>query len=154
MTSNAKPSAPVSRTRRILAAMALLALLVQVGMFFFGFMVPFNRAASLWGKSLEDRRGVVWGLGKVLKGIADQLPPDARIYIMYPDHGFYINCKYYFYPRHVGITTTGKVYQTGQDFAAWNEEPTVQWLQLNGFSHVINCKEGRMWKVPEMSHGR
>jgi hypothetical protein len=131
-----------TRGRPIVAYVVLVATLVQVAFFFFGLLDPINRITSLWGKALEDRRAVVWQPGSVLKGVADRFPESARVFLMYPQPLVHWNCVYYFYPRFVTVTMTNGVYRTNEEYNDWNEKPTEEWLMTNGFTHVLNFKNG------------
>src|SRR5664280_1658629 len=102
----------VPKWQRVTTSLMLLGLLVQTSLFFFGFMDPLKRAASLWGKDLEQRRLIVWQPGFALKSITAQFPLDARVYLMDPDPTTQYNSVYYFYPRLVTITMTNGSYGT------------------------------------------
>jgi hypothetical protein len=147
MKSEATP-ASLGRLKRATASLVLLALLVQISLFFVGLMDPVQRTASLWGKTLEERRTVVWQLGAGLTSLAKRFPEDARIYLMYPDSGLHPNAVYYFYPRLISITMTNGVYGSNEQYKEWNELPTEDWLISNKFNYVLTFKGGgRAWKV-------
>jgi hypothetical protein len=138
----------ISLSRRIGSSLVLLALLIQIMLFFVGLMVPVRRAASLWGKDLEERRGVVWQAGQALKSIAERFPVNSRIYLLYPQPPLQYSIVYYFYPRDVSVTMTNGSYGTLEDYAHWHEIPSWQWLQTNRFDFVLSFKNGgRAWKV-------
>jgi hypothetical protein len=43
---------------------------------------------------------------------------------------------------------TNGVYRTNEEYNDWNERPTEDWLIANGFTHVLNFKNGgRIWQV-------
>ncbi len=138
----------ISKTRRGLAAVVLLTFLAQISLFFIGIMDPYTRARSLWGKSLEQRRGIVCGVGMTLKQIADQFPIDSKIYLIHPQAFVHMNAVYSFYPRTLSVTMSNRRYNTDQEYAAWDEVPSWQWLQTNGFSYVLSFQNGgRRWDV-------
>jgi hypothetical protein len=128
-----------SKSKRILAGTLLGLLLAQVLCFFLGLMVPLNRVAILWGKSVEERLAMLAPAGHAIKNIADKLPIDARVYLMYPDATTHKNSIYYFYPRTVSITMTDACYES--TYAQWDEVPTTEWLVTNHYTHVLNFKE-------------
>lgn len=132
----------------IASRLVLFGVLVQILLFFVGLMVPVQRAASLWGKDLEERRGVVWQPGRALKAVAEQFPTNARMYLLYPQSILHACSVYYFYPRTVSITMANRRYNTGEEYASWNEIPSWQWLVSNKFDFVISFKDGaRAWQV-------
>ena len=136
------------KLQHLATSLMLLGLLVQTSLFFFGLMDPLKRAASLWGKDLEQRRLVVWQPGFVLKSIAAQFPLDARIYLMDPDPTIQYNSVYYFYPRLITITMTNGSYGTTEDYQHWNERPTKEWLAKTNITHVVTFKNGgRIWRI-------
>jgi hypothetical protein len=138
----------ISRTRRGLAAVVLLTFLAQISLFFIGIMDPYTRTRSLWGKSLEQRRGIVCGVGMTLKQIADQFPIDSKIYLIHPQAFVHMNAVYSFYPRTLSVTMSNRRYNTDQEYAAWDEVPSWQWLQTNGFTYVLDFRNGgRRWDV-------
>jgi hypothetical protein len=116
-----------------------LLILLQVGLFFVGLMVPVKLAADLWGKSRQERLKVVWEPGGALSRAADQFPTNASIFWAYPDSALYQQLQYYFYPRWVSVTMTNQFYSEHM-FAAWNESPDPDWLASHGFTHVIRIK--------------
>jgi hypothetical protein len=144
-----EPQSIVTKWQRVIASLVLLALLVQILLFFVGLMVPVRRAASLWGKNLEDRREVVWPPGRALKAFADKLPTDTRIYLLYPQPPLHYSIVYYFYPRTVSVTMTNARYGSLEECANWNEVPSWQWLETNKYSYVLSFKNGggRVWRV-------
>lgn len=138
----------VSPLRRAVAGVMLLAALAQILLFYAGLLDPVRRAASLWGKSLEERRGVVWGPGRSLKAIAEQFPVDAKIYLLDPQALLLWNGVYYFYPRVFSCTMSNRAYRTNEEFAMWNERPSPEWFAKTNFTHVITFKNGgRVWQV-------
>jgi hypothetical protein len=140
--------ASVNRVKRAAASLVLLALLVQISLFFVGLMDPVQRTASLWGKTLEERRAVVWQLGAVLTSVAERFPEDSRIYLMYPDSSLHPNAVYYFYPRLISISMTNGVYGSNEQYKNWHELPTENWLLSNKFNYVLTFKGGgRAWEV-------
>ncbi len=146
--SQTEPQPAISMTQRILASLVLLALLIQVSLFFVGLGDPIHRAEVLWGKKLEERRAVVWQPGSTFKSVAERFPMNARMYLMYPQPLVHWNCVYYFYPRLVRVTMTNGLYRTDEEYANWNEKPTESWLITNGVGYVMNFKNGgRVWEV-------
>ena len=113
-----------------------LLILLQVGLFFVGLMVPVKLAAKLWGKSRQERLQIVWAPGAALSTVADQFPTNASIFWSYPESALYQQLQYYFYPRRVSITMTNQFYSEHM-FAAWNEEPDPDWLTSHGFTDVM-----------------
>jgi len=142
MGSPSIPKSSVSNGRSVLACCLLAALLVQVGMFFTGLLVPVHRIATLWGKSFEDRQQVVSQPARVLSQLAEQFPIDAKIYLVDPQLLLHWNSIYFFYPRLVTVTMTNGGYRTQEAYAAWNERPSEEWLVSHGFTHVISYKNG------------
>jgi hypothetical protein len=138
------PKSPVSKARQVLASCLLAALLVQIGMFFVGLLVPVRRIESLWGKSFEDRQMAVCQPARVLTQLADQFPIDAKIYMTDPQLLLHWNSVYFFYPRLVTVTMTNRGYRTHEAYAAWNERPTDDWLISNGFTHVLSYKNNAL----------
>ena len=136
----------LSRGRSLLPGCLLAALLVQVGMFFVGLLVPVHRLTTLWGKSFEDRQLVVSQAARVLSEIADRFPVDAKLYLTYPQRQLHWNSVYFFYPRLVTATMTNGEYRTDEAYAAWNELPTEDWLVTNGFTHVMSYKNGLQYR--------
>jgi len=132
----------VSRSRSLFAGCLLAALLVQIGMFFVGLLVPVHRVTTLWGKSFEDRQLVVCQPARVLSQIAEQFPVDAKIYLTDPQLLLHWNSVYFFYPRLVTATMANRSYRSNEAYAAWNEQPTEDWLVSNGFTHVLSYKNG------------
>ena len=116
-------------------------ILFQVGLFFVGFMVPVNRAVSLWGKDRQERLRVVWPLGLLAEVIADQFPTNSVIFWTHPQSGAYQQLPYYFYPRRLSCTITNQFYSEKM-FAAWDEKPDADWLAANGYTHVIDTSNG------------
>jgi hypothetical protein len=146
--SQTKPQPAIGKAQRLLASLVLLALLVQVLLFFVGLDDPIHRIKVLWGKKLEERRAIVWQPGSALKAIAERFPPASRLYLMYPQPLVHWNSVYYFYPRLVTVTMTNATYRTDGEYAAWNERPTESWLITNGFNYVMNFKNGgQVWEV-------
>ncbi|MGD1020849.1 MAG: hypothetical protein ABSA12_16180 [Verrucomicrobiia bacterium] len=139
----------IPKAKRMLAGLVLLALLMQISLFFVGIMDPYTRGMSLWGKNLEERRGIVCAAGRALTHLADQFPQDAGIYLIYPQGFLHMNTVYYFYPRNVSVTMTNARYNTDEEYAQWHEIPSWQWLQTNRFSYVLSFqKDGlRVWPV-------
>jgi hypothetical protein len=134
-----------SKPKRILAGALLGLLLAQVLCFFFGLSVPMNLILALWNKSPEDRLAALAPAGHAIKGIADKLPIDARVYLMYPDATLHKNAIYYFYPRTVSITMTDGCYES--TYAQWDERPTTEWLMTNHYTHVLNFRERTLTEV-------
>lgn len=131
--------------RSRIAPLLLGIVLVQVLMFFFGLMVPLNRIFMQWNRSVEERRGMFAPAGQVIKSVADRLPANARVYILDPDATTHKNSLYYFYPRLVSITMTDACYEAIYD--RWNERPSTEWLQTNGYTHLLSYKERRLVEV-------
>jgi hypothetical protein len=146
------PVSPPSSAQKFIASVILLAFLAQIFLFFVGLMVPLRRASLLWGKDLETRRGVVWGAGRALKQLAEQFPEDAKIYIVDPQPLVHWHSVYYFYPRVISVSMTGRAYRTDADYAQWDERPSREWLAQTNFTHIISFKDGlRVWEItPEM----
>jgi hypothetical protein len=143
-----EPAPAIGKTQRMLASLVLLALLVQVSLFFVGLADPIHRIDLLWGKGLEERRAIVWQPGSAFKAIAERLPPESRLFLMYPQPLVHWNSVYYFYPRLVTVTMTNGTYRTDKEYADWNEKPTESWLISNGFNYVMSFKNGgRIWEV-------
>jgi hypothetical protein len=136
------PEGSISKTRRVLAGCLLAALLLQIGMFFIGLLVPVRRIEMLWGKSFADRQMAVCQPARILTQIADQFPMDARIYLMDPQLLLHWNSVYFFYPRLVTVTMTDHSYRSQEAYAAWNERPTDDWLISHGFTYVLSYKNG------------
>lgn len=152
MAQQSKPKDITSRIRHGLASVLLVAVMLQIGMFFVGFLVPMRRVESLWGKSLRDRQMVVCQPAAVLSEIARQLPEDSKIYMTDPVRVVHWNSVYFFYPRLVTATMTNGGYRTDEAYAAWDERPTEEWLMTNGFTLVMNCKNGLQFsRVPSRS---
>jgi len=146
--SQTEPPPAVSLTQRILASLVLLALLIQVSLFFVGLGDPIHRIEILWGKTLEERRAVVWQPGSTLKAIAERFPKGSRMYLMHPQPLVHWNSVYYFYPRSVTVTMTNGMYRTDEEYTNWGETPTESWLITNGLNYVMNFKNGgRVWEV-------
>lgn len=61
-------------TQHIIALILLLAVLVQVGMFFVGLEVPLQRLTRLWGKPFQERQALIWPVGRTFSQLAEQLP--------------------------------------------------------------------------------
>jgi hypothetical protein len=139
------PASPPRRLKRSLAGALLGLLLLQVLSFFFGLTVPLNRVVTLWGKSVDERLALLAPAGHAIKDIADKLPIDARVYIMYPDATIHKNSIYYFYPRTVSITMTDGCYES--TYAQWDESPTTEWLMTNHYTHVLNVRQGTLREV-------
>jgi hypothetical protein len=139
------PASPPRRLKRLLAGVLLGLLLLQVLCFFFGLMVPVNRVVTLWGRSVDERLAQLAPAGHAIKGIADKLPMDARVYIMYPDASVHKNSIYYFYPRTVSITMTDACYES--TYAQWDERPTTEWLVTNHYTHVLNLRQRTLTEV-------
>lgn len=135
------PEGSVSRCRSLYGCL-LAALLVQIGMFFIGLLVPVHRIATLWGKSFEDRQLVVSQPARVLSQIAEQFPVNAKIYLMDPQLLLHWNSVYFFYPRLVTATMSNRGYRSSEAYAAWDERPSEEWLVSNGFTHVLSYKNG------------
>ncbi len=112
------PEGSVSRCRSLFAGCLLGVLLVQIGMFFIGLLVPVHRITTLWGKSFEDRQVVVCQPARVLSQIAEQFPVDAKIYLMDPQLLLHWNCVYFFYPRLVTATMSNRGYRSSEAYAA------------------------------------
>jgi len=144
MPQQSNPPSPVSKACRILAGCLLAALLVQIGMFFIGLLVPVRRIEMLWGKSFEDRQMAVCQPARVLTQFADQFPINAKIYLTDPQLLLHWNSVYFFYPRLVTVTMTNGEYRTHEAYAAWNERPTDDWLISNGFTHVLDFKNNAL----------
>jgi hypothetical protein len=147
--SQLPPKPTATRGQRLLASAVLLALLAQIALFFVGIMDPYTRAQSLWGKDLEERRGVVCSMGRALKMIAERFPQTARIYMIYPQGAIHMNSVYYFYPRDISVTMTNARYNLSEEYAQWHEVPSWQWLETNHFSYVLSFKNGTVnaWPV-------
>lgn len=139
------PPPPPSRLRRILAGVLLGLLLVQVLCFFVGFLVPSDRILRLWGKGVEERRGIFWPPSRVIKPLGDAMPLTAKVYVEQPDATTHKHTAYYFYPRVVAVTMSDTDYENR--YEKWNEPPTREWLLSNGFTYVVNFKEGRLMPV-------
>jgi hypothetical protein len=127
------------------AAVLLGAVLVQVLLFFFGLMVPFNRILLEWNRTVDERRALFAPAGQSIKAIADQLPANARVYLMDPDATTHKNSLYYFYPRLVSITMTDTCYEA--IYERWNERPTAGWLETHGYTFVLSYKDRRLTPV-------
>jgi hypothetical protein len=141
-----------SKSKRILAGVLLGLLLAQVLCFFFGLMVPVNLVVTLWGKSVDERLAQLAPASHAIKDIADKLPIDARVYLMYPTATTHKNSIYYFYPRTVSITMTDACYES--TYAEWDERPTTEWLVTNHYTYVLNFKERTLKEVqPQNSLG-
>lgn len=127
----------------------LLLVLLQLSLFWVGLAETTTRARLLWGKSVEERRAVVNNIGAALTRIASHFPMDAKIYLIHPQGFLYMNAVYYFYPRFLTVTMTNRRYNTVQEFAEWNEIPSVDWLLANGFTHVLSFQNGQVrgWRV-------
>jgi hypothetical protein len=134
-----------SKSKRFLAGALLGLLLVQVLCFFFGLSVPMNLIFALWNRSADARLAALAPAGHAIKDIADKLPLDARVYLMYPDATTHKNSIYYFYPRTVSITMTDACYES--TYAQWDEPPTAEWLATNHYTHVLNFRERTLTKV-------
>jgi hypothetical protein len=141
---NSVPLIP-SKPKRILSGALLGLLLLQVLCFFFGLIVPMNLILTLRNKSVDDRLAMLAPAGHVVKGIADKLPIDARVYLMYPDATIHKNAIYYFYPRTVSITMTDGCYES--TYAQWDERPTTEWLVTNHYTYVLNFRERTLTEV-------
>ncbi len=149
MGQQSKPTGNAFNIRHGLAGVLLAAVMLQIGMFFVGFLVPVRRVESLWGKSVRDRQMVVSQPAAVLSEIARQLPESAKIYMTDPVRVVHWNSVYFFYPRLVTATMTNGGYRTDEAYAAWDERPTEGWLMTNGFTLVMNCKNGiQFTRVP------
>lgn len=142
MGRQSKPEGGVSRIRRGFACVLLAAVLVQIGMFYVGLLVPVRRVVALWGKSFGERQQVVWQPGRVLTQIAAEFPLDAKIYLVDPQLLLHWNSVYFFYPRLVTVTMTNAGYPSNEAYALWNERPTDDWLISNKFTHVMSYKDG------------
>jgi hypothetical protein len=127
---------PVSYAQRVLASIVLGAMLLQVALFSLGFMDPYQRAFSLWGRPLEQRQQIV-GPGAALNQLAGLFPPDAKIYWPKPQLHLHWNANYYFYPREIYISMTNGTYRYDKDYAEWNEYATDGWLASNKFTHEL-----------------
>ena len=138
----------IRKWQRIAASIWLFALLIQILLFFVGLMDPVRRAASLWGKSRDERLTVVWQPGSVFTSIAKQFPMNARIFLMHPNAMLQYNSVYYFYPRIVTITLTNGLYCSDEEFKAWDEQPTDALLFSNHITYVLTLEHGgRAWQV-------
>ncbi len=132
-------------TQHIIALILLLAVLVQVGMFFVGLEVPLQRLTRLWGKPFQERQALIWPVGRTFSQLAEQLPPDAKIYIEDPQGTYewvYRHAFYYLYPRHATISLTDHRYEDPKEFSQWNEYPSEAWLVSNKFTFVVSFKNG------------
>lgn len=137
--------------RQKVAGVLLGAVLLQVMLFWVGFLVPARRIAILWGKSRQERLHLLWQPGFVLSQVAERFPADARIYMVDPELLIHWNAIYYFYPRLVTVTMTNGNYRTREAYATWNERPSQAWLVSNHFTHVISFKDGiRAWPVTSL----
>jgi len=138
----------IRKWQRITASIGLLALLVQILLFFVGLMDPVRRAASLWGKSRDERLTTVWQPGSVFTSVAKQFPVNARIFLMHPNAMLQYNSVYYFYPRIITITLTNGLYRSDEEFKAWDEQPTDALLFSNHITYVLTLENGgRAWRV-------
>ncbi len=136
---------PASKTRHVIASVPLLLVLVQAGMFFVGLEVPLQRLIRLWGKSYQERQSLTWPVGRAFLQLAEQLPPDAKIYIEDPQGTYewvYRHAFYYLYPRHATISLTDHRYEDPKEFSQWNEYPNEAWLVSNKFTYVVSFKNG------------
>lgn len=138
------PKDPVSKFRHVVASCLLAALLVQIGMFFIGLLVPVHRIEMLWGKSFDDRQMAVSQPARVLTQLAKQFPINAKIYMTDPQLLLHWNSVYFFYPRLVTVTMTNGEYRSHEAYAAWNERPTDDWLISNGFTYVLSYKNNTL----------
>jgi hypothetical protein len=136
---------PQHGLKRFLAGALLGLLLLQVLCFFFGLLVPVNQVVTLWGKSVDERLALLAPASHAIKGLADKLPLDARVYIMYPDASVHKNSVYYFYPRTVSITMTDACYEA--TYAQWDEVPTTEWLVSNHYTYVLNLRQRTLTEV-------
>lgn len=128
-----------SRFKRALAATLLLVLLVQIGLFFIGLLVPVRRFV-LWGKTREERLALVWPAGRSLEAMAKEFPLDARIYMVDPDSFIHRQAQYYFLPRQISVTMSNAGWT--QDFYEhWNERPTLDWLIQHHFTDVLKLTQ-------------
>ena len=142
MGRQSKSEGGISGIRRGFAGVLLAAVLVQIGMFYVGLLVPVRRVVTLWGKSFGERQQVVWQVGRALTEIAAQFPPDAKIYLVDPQLLLHWNSVYFFYPRVVTVTMTDTGYRSNEAYAAWKERPTDDWLIAHKFTHVMSYKDG------------
>jgi hypothetical protein len=146
-----QPGGIWQQPKRMLAAFICLLLILQAGMFFIGFNVPLRRILMLWGRSREERLGIIWQPGLAFTSLAAQFPTNAQIFYVAPDPFIRGQIQYYFYPRRMSVTATNAPYDPNASTNTW-ERPTIEWLVSNRFTHVLTFRNGaRAWEVrPDM----